>query len=207
MNSRALVLASLFAFFGVASTLASAQERGGLPVALDFTPIGETSVVASGRSAAPADINFGVYPLSVLGIENAIRRADEHVADYARGELRVNDGPIAYSVVAIRDWERRYPGDPWIAKDLLALARFYAHVGNAETRAYAERTATWVAHDYPRTAYAQEATHTLASVEDRPARTVSYPVEPRPESAVRPARATDPWSRLPPYAVPDDGRH
>ena len=147
-----LLLMSLqAACFGVAT----ADERVDVPVALDFTPLGQTAV--SGTHAAPADVNFGTYPLSVLGIENVIRHADARVDAYAHGAERWNVGPIAYTVVAIRDWERRYPGDPWIAKDLLSLYRFYAHVGTAESRDVAARAMTWLEHDYPNSEYARAA--------------------------------------------------
>ncbi|MBD5634619.1 MAG: hypothetical protein IAI49_09090 [Candidatus Eremiobacteraeota bacterium] len=105
-----------------------------------------------------------MFPLSVLGIENAIDGAERRVSEYARGDLRFDDGPIAYSVIAIRDWERRYPNDPWIAKDLLALTKFYAHVGTREARDLATRAAGWLQHDYPHVAYADGASTVLAEL-------------------------------------------
>ena len=141
---------------------AFADERSA--VNLDFTPLGEHVVSTAAGTAAPADVNFGSFPLSVLGIENTIRTAETLVPDYARGTRRVDDGPIAYAVVAIRDWEHKYPSDPWIAKDILALAKFYTHVGTSQARDCAERAAHWVAHDYPKTAYANGAQRLIADL-------------------------------------------
>ncbi len=117
-----------------------AQERVDVPIALDFTPLGTQA--ASPAREAPADVSFGIYPLSVFGIENAIKRADARADDYANGVERFDVGPIAYSVVAIRDWEHRYPSDPWIPKELLGLCRFYVHVGCARGRNASGRLAT-----------------------------------------------------------------
>jgi hypothetical protein len=112
------VFVSLFATASAVASVtagALAQEHLDVPIALDFTPVG--TPVASHGPEAPADVSFGIYPLSVFGIENAIKRADARADDYASGVERYDVGPIAYSVVAIRDWERRYPSDPWIPKE------------------------------------------------------------------------------------------
>jgi len=164
VSLRTFVFVSLFV---IASAIASvtagagAQERVDVPIALDFTPLG--SQVNPHGPEAPADVSFGVYPLSVFGIENAIKRADARADDYANGVERFDVGPIAYSVVAIRDWERRYPSDPWIPKELLGLCRFYVHVGTSDARDAATHAADWLRHDYPSSAYARAADDTLAN--------------------------------------------
>ncbi len=166
-RARAFVSASFVFTIAAAAAISSAAvfaDPGASAVTLDYTPLGEHAASSAGADAAPADINFGIYPLSVLGIENTIRAADTRVGDYARGIERVDDGPIAYSVVAIRDWEHRYPHDPWIAKDLLALAKFYAHIGTPDGRERATAVAEWVRHDYPVTAYAGGAGQVLAEM-------------------------------------------
>jgi hypothetical protein len=153
--------------FAIASAIASvttgagAQEHLDVPIALDFTPLG--THVATHGPEAPADMSFGIYPLSVFGIENAIKRADARADEYASGVERFDVGPIAYSVVAIHDWERRYPSDPWIPKELLGLCRFYVHVGTSDARDAATHAANWLRHDYPSSAYARAADDTLAN--------------------------------------------
>ncbi len=169
-RARAFVSASFVFTVAAVAALSSGAvlaDQGGPAVSLDYTPLGEQTASSAGASAAPADINFGVYPLSVLGIENTIRSAETRVGDYARGIERVDDGPIAYSVVAIRDWEHRYPHDPWIAKDLLALAKFYAHIGTPDGRERAIAVAEWLRHDYPVTAYAGGAANIVAEMRGR----------------------------------------
>jgi hypothetical protein len=95
---------------------------------------------------APADRLFGRYQMSVVGIGNAISRYD--------GTTRLDDGPIAYAIVAIRDWEQRFPRDPWIARDLLYMQRVYERSRTGEGVTYAQHVATWLQTDYPATEYA-----------------------------------------------------
>jgi hypothetical protein len=168
VSVRASVIASLFSFSCIAGMSSAVSAEGA--VTLDFSPIGAHESSSARTSAAPADVNFGSYPLSVLGIDNAIRDANSRVDDYTRGERRCDDGPIAYSVIAIRDWEKRYPNDPWIAKDLLALAKFYARVGTRDSRSDERGVAEWLVHDYPSTAYASNANALIASLGASPAR-------------------------------------
>ena len=68
---------------------------------LDFTPFGMAHAVNASMQLAPADRLFGRYQMSVVGIGNAISRYD--------GTTRLDDGPIAYAIVAIRDWEKCFP--------------------------------------------------------------------------------------------------
>jgi hypothetical protein len=129
-------------------------------VHLEFTPLG--AAVAKARTgAAPMDESFGHYPMSVFGIANAIARADKALAAGAAPTL--TDGPIAYAVDSLRDWERRYPNDPWIAQDLFALERFYVHAGTDESRQCAERVSAWIAADYPHSPFAERARRAVAN--------------------------------------------
>ena len=73
---------------------------------------------------APADAYFGRFQLSVLGIANAIRDAEAKL-DAGGDASAAIEGPLAFASDAIADWEARYPHDPWIAKDRLALDRAY----------------------------------------------------------------------------------
>jgi hypothetical protein len=129
------------------STIGTGFAATNGPVELDFAPFGAEHPSDAIADCAPADVSFGQYPMSVTGIENAIHRYD--------GTARLDDGPIAYAIVAIRDWERRYPRDPWIPRELFAMQRVYEHARTDEGRAYAERVATWVETDYPTTGFAE----------------------------------------------------
>jgi len=146
---RSFVLATFLLSLGAPAIAASG------PVALDFTPLGGER---SGRTSAlaSADVSFGVYPMSVFGIENAIRRYD--------GTKRLDDGPIAYAVLAIRDWETHYPHDPSIPRALLLLQRDYEHAGTFEGAEYARRIAAWLQTDYPSRTFAAMSRTELAKL-------------------------------------------
>lgn len=167
---------------------------------VDVSPVAAGAVDMRG-GAAPADVDFGTYPMSVLGIQNVLRRDGEAIDD-ASDRSALTTGPLACVVDAIRDWERAYPADPWIAKDLLTLEMVYLRARGPEARALARSTEVWLAHDYPSSNYleparlalggghrAEDATYALARAPERR----SAPVASRPP-AVAPRQA--------PYAVP-----
>jgi hypothetical protein len=75
---------------------------------------------------APADEYFGRQKMSILEIRNRL-------SDLARRAVDLrNAGDVPHEAAltedALHDWERKYPGDPWLAKDLSALARLYARI-------------------------------------------------------------------------------
>jgi hypothetical protein len=135
---------AFIACFVCCTAIASAHTAG--PVSLDFSPLGAAHSEST-AGLAPADISFGVYPMSVIGIENTIRRYD--------GTTHLDDGPIAYAVLAIRAWEERFPHDPGIPRALLYLQRAYEHADTEEGAGYAQHVAAWLQVDYPATAAAQ----------------------------------------------------
>jgi len=192
---RALNLLVLAALISGVLAATSPARAGTTAVSLNFSPLGEVSRSVAPASA-PADISFGPYPLSVFGVVNAINRADKQLTD--REPLRFTDGPIAYAVLAIRDWEHRYPRDPWIPQNLFALERVYLHAGSNEGREYAGRVAVWLLEDFPHSVYAERGRRIIANISE--SNSVERTAEPEPRSApakLVPAPATDPWSRFP----------
>jgi hypothetical protein len=120
-------------------------------VALDFSPLG---TARANGAVAPMDRSFGTYPMSVFGIAHAIHRYD--------GTKHLDAGPIAYAILAIRDWEHRFPSDPWIARELLAMQRVYEHAKTPEGAHYEHAVALWIENDYPSSAFARASRADLA---------------------------------------------
>lgn len=83
-----------------------------------------TNVSAHTR-LAPADEYFGRMKMSVLEIGNRLhdltRRCDANPVMQA-GSIAHDSGLIED---AIRDWQRKYPADPWIPKDMTSLERIH----------------------------------------------------------------------------------
>jgi len=80
------------------------------------------------RALAPADEYFGRARMSVLGIANTIR-----------------------------DWERQFPRDPWIARDLYALETVYLRAHTEQAFTLARATENWLIRDYPESPHTRDA--------------------------------------------------
>lgn len=126
---------------------------------------------------APADEYFGRFNLSVLGIANAIRDAGVHL-DTGADARAIVDGPLAFATDAIRAWEAKYPADPWIAKDLLALENAYLKVPTDDGLRLASKVEAWLLADYPRSEYAARGRAQLAGSASFPAATAGPEVSP-----------------------------
>lgn len=77
--------------------------------------------------SAPADEYFGPFKESVLEIRNRLFAFERDTAWDLRRHLRAIDNVE----VAIEDWHRKYPGDPWIPAFSHRMMRVYecAHAG------------------------------------------------------------------------------
>jgi hypothetical protein len=78
-------------------------------------------------SAAPADEYFGPYSQSVLEIRNRLDDYDK-LDNRAMLEPSVG-GYLDHLQLAIRDWQHKYPRDPWLPRMLSHLLREYWRAG------------------------------------------------------------------------------
>jgi hypothetical protein len=129
---------------------------------VDLSPVSAAAVDMKG-GAAPADVDFGLYPMSVLGIQNTLRREGAAIDD-SSDRSALTTGPLACVVDSIRSWERAYPADPWIAKDLLSLEVVYLRAHHAAARELAASTEAWLEHDYPQSNYVEPARLALGDI-------------------------------------------
>ncbi|MBV8531666.1 MAG: hypothetical protein JO104_10140 [Candidatus Eremiobacteraeota bacterium] len=74
---------------------------------------------------APADEYFGRQKMSILEIGNRLRDLAVR-AHYRTSDVADMMNTAAMTEDAMRDWQHKYPADPWIKKDRSALDRFYA---------------------------------------------------------------------------------
>jgi hypothetical protein len=122
-----------------------------------------TVLPAYGQDAtlAPADESFGRFNLSVLAIANTIRDAGARLD--AGGDARaIVSGPLSFATDAIHAWETRYPNDPWIAKDLLALETVQLKLTTDDGTRLATATEAWLLADFPNSPEAARARNLLA---------------------------------------------
>ncbi|HZT14152.1 MAG TPA: hypothetical protein VFA29_15235 [Candidatus Baltobacteraceae bacterium] len=73
---------------------------------------------------APADEYFGRQKMSILEIGNRLRDLAARVR-YANSDASDLMNTAAMTEDAMRDWQRKYPGDPWLKRDRSQLALVY----------------------------------------------------------------------------------
>ncbi len=112
--------------------------------------------LAQDATLAPADESFGRFNLSVLGIANSIRDSGARI-DGGTDPHALLTGPLAFATDAMHAWEQRYPSDPWIAKDLLALETVYLKIPTDDALRLASSTAAWLCADFPASPYVAKA--------------------------------------------------
>ena len=112
---------------------------------------------------APADEYFGRLKMSILEIRNQLRDLDLRLQfDPAKSEDVI--GSAAMVEDALHDWERKYPSDPWLAKDVFQLAHLYSQIQTEHGHQVALRTVHWLYGRYGRTPYAAQAKVQLANL-------------------------------------------
>jgi hypothetical protein len=124
---------------------------------------GERSVSVANTTSkiAPADEYFGRLKMSILGISNTIK--DQTLRfDRRPEEMESEMSSISFAVDAIHDWEHKYPSDPWIAKSLFFVERFYNRIPTDAGRSQAKATMAWLVHDFPKTWYGKVGKRELA---------------------------------------------
>jgi len=85
--------------------------------------------------------------MSILGITNAIRDAAAHL-DRGDDPEAIITG-LSWTEDAIRDWEHRFPRDPWIVKSLTNLRALYGRITSTHGPESLRRVSDWLEHDYP----------------------------------------------------------
>ncbi len=117
---------------------------------------------AQDATLAPADETFGHFNLTVLGVANAIRDTGARI-DAGSDPRTLVTGPLAFATDAMHAWEDKYPSDPWIAKDLLALEAVYVKIPTDDALRLAAHTEAWLLADFPASPYVAKARDLLAA--------------------------------------------
>jgi hypothetical protein len=105
---------------------------------------------------APADEYFGRLKMSILGIQNEIRDLSARLR-FDSSQSQSAFGPASLLEDAIRDWERKYPADPWLAKSVYGLQRIYAQIQTTQAQHRADSTLHWLLARYGSSPFAAEA--------------------------------------------------
>lgn len=120
-------------------------------------------VIRAVVKVAPADEYFGRLKMSILGIRNQLHDLDLRLQfEPAKSEDVI--GSAAMVEDALHDWERKYPSDPWLARDVFQLAQLYAHIQTEHGHQVAVRAVRWLYARYAKTPYAAQAKIQLANL-------------------------------------------
>lgn len=129
----------------------------------------DSLIPQAGHSAtkpAPADEYFGRLKMSILGMRNSLVKLTRQAeGDPTSAESVL--GPASMTEESIREWEVKYPSDPWLAKTVYMLAHLYSRVPTDVGREGAVRAVNWLVEKYPDSEFtntALEEIHAPASV-------------------------------------------
>src|SRR5579884_2790477 len=133
----------------------------GFVAGLTVVPASLLPALAAGHAAAPirvapADEYFGRLKMSILGIRNQLRDLGLRL-QYAPDKGEAVLGSAAMVEDALRDWEHKYPADPWLAKSVYDLTALYAHVTTPHGHAQALHAMRWLMMRYGHSSYAMQA--------------------------------------------------
>ena len=96
---------------------------------------------------APADEYFGHLKMSILGIRNTLKDLALK-ADYNQTNAEQIFGSAAFAEEALREWEHKYPRDPWLAKTVAGLVHMYSKVPTVQGRAKMHAALAWLTSRY-----------------------------------------------------------
>ena len=96
---------------------------------------------------APADEYFGRLKMSILGIRNELRDLDQRLT-YTPNDGAAVMGTAAFVEDAIRDWQSKYPADPWLPRTVYQLTHLYARVHSDGGHVKAVSTLHWLVTRY-----------------------------------------------------------
>ncbi len=96
---------------------------------------------------APADEYFGRLKMSILGIRNELRDLDQRLT-YSPDGGASSLGTALFVENAIRDWEAKYPADPWLARSVYQLTHVYAKIHTEEGHQRAVSALHWLTSRY-----------------------------------------------------------
>jgi hypothetical protein len=101
-----------------ALALTPLQANSGSTAVSSFTVIARPLATLE----APADVYFGLYKLSDLGVRNAI--SDMTIEGDSPLALPLQIGRISAVESALPDWANRYPHDPWLPSTIVKFSAF-----------------------------------------------------------------------------------
>lgn len=142
------------ALAGVIATTAAAHPSPAPTASASLTKY-QREKLEKMKHSAPADEYFGKMKLSFLGIDNTFRdqaiRAGDHTVD---GSV-INRVDLAND--SLRDWRRKYPMDPQLARSLFLGAKVYLKIWTTFAQEEAASLLLELRNKFPTTFFGKQA--------------------------------------------------
>jgi hypothetical protein len=114
---------------------------------------------------APADEYFGRAHMSILEIGNRLRDATDRAAHGASASDLISSTELTED--AVRDWARKYPGDPWLPLDGAKVVHLYGLMESQDAFVRMHSAYAWLVAHYARQPYTILAGREVASIDAR----------------------------------------
>ena len=167
-----LVGASFAAAIGASSAGSAAQPAAKAsaapahPASSSSKPATKPQTKPAAIRLAPADEYFGPMKMSVLGIRNEIHDLTIRYEVSADADHKLSKSIMSIALLteaSLADWEKKYPADNQLARDVYLLQHLYAKIDADDARAKAKYCSNWLFSHYGKTWYAKDLHQTLAN--------------------------------------------
>ena len=149
-----------------ASAVASTSHAPASKTGAAHAPAKVAHPAAPKIKVAPADEYFGHLKMSILGIRNTLKDLALK-ADYNQTNAEQIFGSAAFAEEALREWEHKYPRDPWLAKTVAGLVHMYSKVPTVQGRAKMHAALAWLTGRYGSTKNLIDAAKAEADAADK----------------------------------------
>ena len=117
------------------------------------------------KDFAPADEYFGPMKLSILGIRNTIRDIGlRYDGDPNKADSTISS--IKFTEVALQDWQKKYPRDPQLPRNIYFLEHLYAKIPTPAGTQKAYATEVWLFTSYGDTPQARQMRKEIAAAKN-----------------------------------------
>ena len=132
------------------------MKRMVLALALALTMCGSAlpAMAVDTSDLAPADQYFGHLKMSILGIRNSLKDLSASLDVHPENADHIFDKAVLVED-ALRDWQSKYPRDPWIPRYTFSLAQLYDKIQTDDARVRSHETMQWLIATYPESEFAQ----------------------------------------------------
>ncbi|MBC5811139.1 MAG: hypothetical protein GIW95_09885 [Candidatus Eremiobacteraeota bacterium] len=171
------------------------------------TPAHKGSTPAPARTArarqsrlAPADEYFGHQKLSMLGVNNVLRDLTIRAGDSTTDRKII--GAVETAADALRDWARKYPNDPQLARSYYLAFQMYRRIYTKDAQQQAWHFVNTVEQRWPSSYFGKRVRDELKTGFTAHYYAEAQPCPPTPSPTLPPTPAPTPMPTVAPTPTP-----